>query len=559
MGKLNPVLADIGRRAGFLEDFGAKDRLSTYKELPPSLHGRFAQSGLPVLREYVLRMEEEHNVSRMRELVAGLMDGTYPMPDETTFVDCPNVKSWIYTMASAARFLPLFGDNSFEKQVHDLVALLDGTEKIINDDIVEESLHIGPFTVGLSLCILLDNDNDPKLSSDAVFTIPVEEAAPIVCKRRPFKAFERLKNNHTQFFMDHIKLHVFQQCLKGTGVQEQYKDAKKAVVEYMKENPENFSSTRWSQYPIKSLCIWQLDLLPLVDNNTSGFERNMFDVVECIVDELDKWEGAPIDPDENVFIESLLRAAVAAGRMLDPPMTLSHKVAVEDMDNDEFSEWYEENKDSRFPPLSQLFGYMRIGGRKLEMLSILPLLEKAANADEDKEDTMAFARFSMKEVARSNRQIIRTIKALPLLGTAITQFENYCESLEVEETEDEDDAGRSMVNNDEMGAQLDPDADNYDEQYDELLQDAKKIIEDRNYAKIELNSQIVRIAHEILVQIGYDEDSQYPNLNQFFDNFPEDEREEYEGKLDDSGEVIVSHLLGLIETAEEYRQIAGYS
>jgi hypothetical protein len=562
MGKLNPVVAQIGRAAGFLEDFGNKDRLSAYKEFPPSLHGRFAQSGLPVLREYVLRMEQEHNVSRMRELVAGLMDGTYPLPDENTFVDCPRVKSWIYTMASAARYMPLFGVKDFEKQVHDLVALLEGTEKTINADIVEEGMHVGPSTVGLALCLLLDND-DSYLESDAVFAIPVEEAAPVVCKRRPFKAMERLKNNSTRFFMDHIKLLAFQQCMQNAANQDMYKDIKQAIIDYMEAEPENFDSTRWTHWNIKMLAHFHLPLLKYVNRNVPSVANNLSDMVPFIADKLNEWKGDPIDPDENDFIELVLRLCVATGRLLDPPMTLSHKVALEDMDNDAFYEWYNENKEHDFPPLGKLFGHVVFGtdenARKVEMLSILPLLVDAANASGMEEDTLAFSRFSMKEVARSNRQIIRTIKSLPMLGTAITQFENYCESLEVEETQDEDEAARELVYTEEMGVALNPDDDNYDEQYAEVLDEAKKIIEDRNYAKVDLNSKIVRVAEEILSMIGYDDDSQLADLRQFFDNFPEDELEDYEDNLANSGQNIADLLRGLIENAEEYRNTAGYN
>lgn len=561
-GKLNPVVAQIGRAAGFLDDFGHKDRLGVYKEFPPSLHGRFAQSGLGVLREYVLRMEEEHNAGRMRELVEGLMDGTYPLPDENTFVDCPRVKSWVYTMASAARYMPLFGANDFEKQVHDLVAILDGTEKTLNTEVMDDSRRIGPLTVGISLCLLLDNDNS-YLDSDVVFSIPVEEAASVIAKRRPFKAFERLKNNNTKYFMANVKLYAFQQCMRDTSQQEHYKDMKQAIIAYMESEPENFDSTRWTQYNIKMLAYFHPPLLKYVNRNVPSVSSGLHDMVPFIMEQLLNWTGDPIDPDENDFMELLLRLCVATGRLLDPPMTLSNKVALEDMDNDDFYEWYKENKEVDFPLLGKLFGYMTFGKgdntRKIEMLSVLPLIEEAANAAGNDEDNMAFARFSMQEVARSSRQIIRKIKALPLLGTAITQFENYCESLEVEETEDEEDAARTLIDNGEIGEQLNPEDDDYDAQYESALEDAKKIIEDRNYAKVELNSKLVQIANEILTQIGYDEDVGYPDLRTFFDNFPEDELNDYMDNMDTSGSNIAYHLNGLIENAEEYRGIAGYN
>lgn len=563
MGQLLPVVAKIGRDAGFLDSFNNKETLSAYKEFPPTLHGRFAQSGLPVLREYVVRLEneEEPNVARMRELVSGLMNGTYPLPDETTFVDCPKMKSWVFTMASAARYMPLFGYTDYEKQVHDLLTVLDGTEKTIEEDTIEESLRIGPFTVGLGLCLLLDNDG-PQLGRDDVFSIPVEEAAPMLAKRRVFKAFERLTNGNTKFFLDHVKLYAFQQCMKGSSVASQFKDIKQQIIAYMEEESENFDSTRWDAYAINALCEFHMPLLKYINPNTTGFGRNMHQTITNVMTALYKWEGAPIDVDENLFSETLLRTAIAAGRLLDPPLTLSHKVTFEDMDNDDFYEWYKENKDSGMPALGQLFGYMTFGlnedVRKLQMLSILPLLAEGANAVGMDEDTMAFARFGMDEVARSNRIIVRAIKALPLLGTAMTQFENYVDSFELEETQDEEEAGRELIDNEEMGVQLNPDDDDYDDQYESLLEDAKKVIEDRNYKKIELNSKLVRVAEELLTQIEWDDDTQLTNLASFFDNFPEDELEEYEDNLANDGQNIADKLRGLIEQAEEYRQTAGY-
>lgn len=564
MGKLHPTVAQIGRDAGFLDAFNKKETLSTYKEFPPSLHGRFAQSGLPILREYVVRLEndEEPNVPRMRELISDLMDGTYPIPDETTFVDCPKMKSWVYTMASAARFMPLFGYTAYEKQVHDLLNVLDGTEKTIDEDTFEESLHIGPFTVGLGLCLLLDNDG-PSLGSNDVFTIPVEEAAPMLAKRRVFKAFERLTNGNTKYFLEHVLLLAFQQCMKGNAVQTQYKDIKPQIIAYMEENTENFDSTRWDAYALNALCEFHLPLIKYINPNTSGFGRNMHQSITNVMTALSKWEGAPIDVDENLFAETLCRCAIAAGRLLDPPLTLSHKVAIEDMDNDDFYEWYKENKDSGMPELGKMFGYMTFGlnedVRKLSMLSILPLLAEGANAEGLEEDTQAFARFSMEDVARSNRTIVRAIKALPLLGTAITQFENYVDSFAVEETQDEEEAGRELIDNEEMGVQLNPDDDDYDAQYESVLEDAKKIIEDRNYKKVDLNSKLVRVAEELLSQIEWDDDTQLTNLRSFFDNFPEEELDDYEDNLANTGQNIADRLRELIENAEEQRTIAGYN
>lgn len=562
--ELSPGVAEIGRRAGILSSFGEKGRLGVYKELPTSMHSRFAQTDSGVLRELVLRLEEneERNIRDMRDLAMGLLTGGMPMPDESTFADCPHVTSWVYTMASAARYMPLFGYTDFEKRTHDLAALLDGTPKIVSEQIIEDAQHIGPFTVGLALCVILDNADSFALDSDMVFTVPVEDAAPIICKRRVFRTFDRLKNNHIRLYMEHIKLYVFQLCMNGTGSHELYKDVKHAVIDYMLEETENFDSTRWNEGAIAALCAWHLPLLQHINANINGIGRDLHKITSNVMKALSEWTGDPIDPDENEYAELLLRTAVAAGRLLDPPLTLSNKIAVADMDNDEFYEWYAANKLSGFPSLAQVFGYLSYGtygkdAKKPEMLSLMPLLSEAA-IDPDANDDLAFARFSMQEVARQNRTIVRAIKALPYLGTAITQFTNYVESFECEETEDEESAARDWVYSEGLADHLDSDDADYDDQYAVIYDDAKKTIEDRNYAKVDLNSKLERVAQEILTQIGA-EDSDYSDMRSFFSNFPEEELDDYESQLADAGDEIVNHLQGLLSNIEEARDTAGYS
>lgn len=559
--ELTPGIAEIGRRAGFMDSFGEESRLHVYKEIPASMHSRFAQTSMGVLREYVLRMESsEHNVIDMRALATGLLGGGMPMPDESTFADCPNTKSWVFTMASAARFMPVIGFTDYEKRVHDIYALLEGTPKLLSESIMDDAQHIGPFSVGLALGVILDNADNYELSSDMIFSIPIEDAAPVVCKRRVFKTFDRLKNHNIRMFMEHIKLYVFQACMNGVNAQEQFKDVKQSVVDFMLEEPENFDSTRWNEYAIGALCKYHIPLLTQINMNVSGLGRDLFKVIPNVMAALENWNGAPIDPDENDFAELLLRTAVATGRLLDPPVTLSHKVAVEDMDNDAFYAWYSENKPHGFPQLGQMFGYMNYGvgpnAKRPDMLALLPLLTQSAT-DADANDDLAFARFSMQEIGRQNRLIIRTIKGLPFLGTAITQFTNYVESMEAEETEDEESAAKDLVYTDGLADELDADADDYDDRYASILDDARKTIEDRNYKKVEINSKLERIAQEILSQIGWDEDGN-TDMRYFFSNYPEEELDDYEDKLADCGQEVADHLHSLIGSIEDYRSTAGY-
>ena len=560
---LNRSLVRVATKAGFLQN----QSVSKLGDMHARDHLHLAATGGDALRSIIKRLENSYhnnptdsaNNRLIVELTDGIMRGSMALPSLDMFNVYIPVVNYVYTIASAARFYPLWGETAYESQVHDLLDILGtGIPKILDDQFFHDIQTMGPLTNVMSLCVFLDNADDMDL--DNLCRVRVDEAIEVLAERRPFKAFERQKSNAFISYMDRIKFEMFKSCMDRPYNQANYKPNRAAILEYVQENLDEVESLEWNENRINSLLEYHIPLLVHVQNNATVSTHK---VVSSILNKLATYEGEPLDPGDNEYAEFLLRLAVFAGNNMDPTVRLNTKVKLDNLDNENFPAWYAEHKGySRNTLIDNLrwIGYGTVGGeierRGVVLSNMLPLIVENSNIDNG---VNAWGSFSMEDAARNHRAIIKSIQRLPDMTNAIEALEQFIDSIELEETTDEEEGARALIDGGELGVQIDEDDDGdaYAEQFDE----AREIISGRNEKILARNEKLYRMIADLSQNLGEgeeDEEERLSTLHYFFDKFSEESLEAHESEMDDIAGVASNKLSDLEHYYEEYRQTAGY-
>lgn len=578
---LDQNTAKIGRMAHFFGDYSHPNDtvLKAMGKFPNSILSRMAQSGGVALKLYMEKLEAigadseaEYNHRTYEDaynFVRGVLNGSYPVPTKEEMETVPNVASTLYTTASAARFIVLADqqigntDHRLLAQAHDVVHELEGTPKLVDENSIEFAFRVGG--TALYAGFLLDNDQSPEMVADVVFRRnPYDLSQGAFGDRRVFRALTRSKNNNIQYMMDQVKYEIFKSCVSDPLLQQRFKPVLPEAKAYMLENTEFFHEIQWDSRMIINLARLDPLLLQYVHDNgpPSTFGNQIYDVVRRLIPILDEHKGPKIPVEESHTMEIVFRLCVAAGRFMDPVVSLAPKFEMEDVPLDEFYDWYAENKDSRMPKLTEVFRYVSYGVFMTKHQEV-PTLQMSHVMDMVVKDAAqgfpgGFAGFTAPDIIRNSRQIIKAIKSLPTVDKAARALSSFVESIEMEETTDESEGAESMVDDGEMGYQLNDEDDDYYEQRAALIEQARETIENRNIKIVERNSKLMKIAYGIMADVGRDDGDAEEQLREYFDNYPEDEVEENFGELESMADDIYNHVTNLADTEREFRETAGF-
>lgn len=580
---LDHFTAKIGRMADFFDEYKNPNETvaKTTAKFPSTILLRMAQAGgfpMKVLMEKLNSYgdDEEHDDYRLlqdaRKFVTGILTGAYPVPTKEEVQEFPQLASTLFTMASAARFIVLadqqFGgtESRLMIQAHDVTDALAGTPKTVNDFAIGFAHEIGGST--LYAGFLLDNDNSPELDADVVFSRkPYDLARGAFGHRRMFRALNRSKNSNVGYLMDQIKFEIFKNCVSDPHMVQTYKPVYPECREYMVANTEFFHELKWDSRLIVNLASLDASLLKYVSDNgpRSVFGSQLYDTVRRLIPIIDQYKGPKIDVDDNILIETVLRLCVQAGRMMDPVVSLSSKIDIEDISFDDFYDWYSENKQSNMPSLTGVLKYVSYGVRMQQHDTTTPVLKMshAMNLlvkDAANGDISGFGGFTAEDIITNHRAILKTIKTLPTLENSTEALAAFVESINMDGTEDENEAARNMIDEGHFGVQLNDEDDDYDEQYDAAVEQARLVVEARNSRIVASNSKLLRIATNILSELGgVESDDPDQDLRDFFDHYPEDVLDENMGELQSVSEDVYNHVTDLTDREQEQREIAGYS
>lgn len=511
------------------------------------------------LRSLIERLEKEFNNNDVTALAKGFMTGGTALPTRDMFDNSPKVLSYIYTIASAARFYTLWGETEYERQVHDLLDIL-GTDipKVLDDDFFYSIRTMGKVDNAMSLCVMLDNADTVDL--DTLMIVRETEAVDCLAERRPFRAFERQTNSAFTHYMDRVKYAMLRRCVMKPYDQDKLKPNKAAVIAYAMANPDEVEAIEWTDTRAIALLAYHVPLFVYITNNVPV---QTYKIVNALLSELSTYEGPPLDPEDNIYVEVMLRLAVFAGNNMEPPVRLNTKVKLDNLDNESFPAWFAENKELSSNALVdnlRWITYGTVGGtiprRTVILSNMLPLIVEHSN---EANGVNAWGSFSMDDVAQNHRAIIKSIQRLPDLTNALEALEQFVDNVELEETEDEHEGARALIEGGEMGVQLDEeDVDAHAEQLEEALD----IVNSRNMKILAQNEKLYRMIGDLNRNLGNEEDDDEERvsiLHYFFDKFSEQAIDAHESELDDIGEVVRNKLSDLEHYYEEYRDTAGVS
>ena len=581
---LDHYSAKIGRLANFFDEYSAPNETvaKAMGKFPNSILSRMAQSGGVALKMYMEKLEAigadseaEYNHRTYEDaynFVRGVLTGVYPVPTKEEMQTVPNVASTLYTMASAARFIVLADqqigsiEHRLLTQAHDVVHELEGTPKVVDENAIEFAFRVG-YT-SLYAGFLLDNDQSSDLTADVVFRqTPYELVQGVFGHRRVFRALTRSKNHNIQYLMDQVKYEIFKSCISDPLLQQKFKPVLPEAKAYMLENTEFFHEIQWDTRMITNLARLDPMLLQHVTETgpPSTFADQIYDVVRRLIPILDEYKGPKIPVEQSTTMETVFRLCVAAGRIMDPVVSLSSKFEMEDVPLDEFYDWYNENKAQRMPKLTGVFRYVSYGVFMTKHQEV-PTLQMSHVMDMVVKDAAqgfpgGFAGFTAPDIIRNHRAILKAIKTLPTVDKAAMALSSFVESIEMEETTSESEGAESLVDDGEMGYQLNDEDDDYYERREELLEQARTLIENRNSKIVDRNSQLLRIAFRILSDVGRgDEEDADPDeqLREYFDNYPEDDIEENMGELESMADDIYNHVMNIADSEREFKETAGY-
>lgn len=566
MTSLNHNTLEVGRRAGFFKELAERIDVPTLLSLPVSMMSRIAQGSAKLMKALFERIETNPDKDfDSIDLCRLLMQGRYPMPTLEDFENTPRLKSTLYTMSSAARYAPMFEMDMYEKYSHDLVLLLDGTPKNLDEELMSDCVNIGTKAGAFQMCLVLDNQANNQLDTDVIYIMHEDAALSLLANRRLFRMLDKSPNTVVTNYLATMKMKIFLKCIQTPFVQETYKGIKEALIEHADANYNEVESILWSEFHLGALFDYHLPFIKYVNDNAINIHSYDTNIVTRLMGALADWKGAPIDPEDNEPAILWLRMAVAAGRMMDPPVSFASKVDLFDMSNDEFFEWYKENKSPKSNSIAFIMAHVTYKDETSERRR--PVMDQYLSLISDAQvggDTSAYSHFTTDEVLRSHKQIIKSIQGLPYITDAMAALESYAECFIATETVDEDEAAKEMVDNGELGIQVNQDEDgddeDGDERYYELLEKAKTIVENNNYKAVDHNSKLTHIAQGLLSDVGYEDGIESPEqIREFFGKFDEETLDEYEEQLFDLADTVANQLNGFIGSAEEYRDAAGYN
>lgn len=560
MYDISPNVARLARKMGLLDSFSKPEdeaAQNALKKLPAVLGLKMAHAGgIPYeslvnsLEALMADPEEYSDNDKAKDHVGNFLkkslNGAYPIPEASVFDNAPNLKSLLFTAASAGRFMSLTAQSVWTDDVracHDLFDILQGTPKAISEDAIWQMWN--GFPAAMYVCYLLDNDSE-SLDQDIVFRMdPDDISDSCLMERRLFRALDRCKNRMTQYFMDHVKFHQFKKCIKNPSSLQMYKDNKQILSAHMVENREMFTEIDWLPDTVSSLAAFNPQLLQYVLPNCRGtFDKDIWRTVSQLFPKIQEWNGDPIEMDDNLLLETTGRLAVYMGRLLKKPIDISSKFTFEDISLDDFPAWYTENKESGMPTLTAIMKYARVGlgaGATMQQPYLTKIMSQVI-ADAPKSPDI-FAGFRPIEIIEHSATILDAIRTkMPNIFVASSALSYFVESIELDEPLDIEAHVRNQVMP-QVGF------DEYDERFEQLMAEG---IErelsangDPRIAVIEHNKKLVAIATSIVNDIGRNDGDVDEHIREFFKAYPVDQIDDAEDALENMGEEIYSHVMNL--------------
>lgn len=520
----NPVLAEIAREAGFLD--GELPEVS----MPDKILRRMAVRGGKNLDNLWTKTgkidiwdEDDHTI---RETLNQFLKGILQLPSKEVMEQDEQLRTRLYTLASALRYMPLFGNTEYEKGVYKIMDRyhedFPHQEKELDEYVFDLMRHVVDSYSG-NLCLLLDNDQ--ALTNDLFWYVPANEAGRLLTTRRVFRAMQKLKHNQTQRYMDDISSAILGKYLAASKFERQnYKQVLPDVLTVIRAQPElvdQIGNVGWDE--IIHFAEIAPDLLMKYNVQSFALGDKLGDVLSGLIGVFNEYQGEKLEP-ETMPIEYLVQVACYADSICDRPLRIKSKFNID--------EWWDSEKLERayttfsarpwklHMPLSGYLTRVQVNGQRPDITNDREMMLH--------EGPESFGSVFFHNYAAAVRPLMKTARMFPMVGQCVSAVGHVVHGLDYEEIADLEEYVDDAIRDVHFNFDADKDGTGYQKLRDELRDKAWEEIERarrRNAARVEAMEYVQSL-------IGTDESGAREFLSQY-----EEDNFEFSQALHDMSEI----------------------
>ena len=547
----------VARRSGALDKLAAqeiKEELEVTKALRFARLGNssaFKQLEIPLVAPKDLDQEEN-----AADAVNDIFEGRTPVPPKEVLQQVPFLSNVLFTLASAARYMPLFGKNIYQDVVYQILENVpDISEKFREHSllrIMKQCDNGAEWILGYLM------DNVGRVSIDDWYEMSPRVLALNLANRRAFKAFDKLDDGQAQRFMTDIKIEQIATIIRSPAEGVKYKGNVDALRSWLESEPDYVSvigenlRNGWHIDELVAFAKFSMKSFVTLYTENQIVGQPIHVLLNKLIPVLRAYDGETLAI-ESPEVELLVQIAHNAGKLLDHPVTLMQKFDFEILNNMELSARFNKMVTSKtrggpYNNLADCFSRMDIDG-------------ETPNTTHDMELVMSLAPYSLgslpKEIlVQKHRMILKDVAQQKTVADILKSIESMADTLQPEETEDADDY---VSNNTEM-----PDVNDEHEDFDELYQEneekARNKVEAMNTEVVDRNAKCLQVMQQLINFLGTPDDFDAEEFTFGYDT-PNITREDIVESAEDIENAIGElhdNLERYTEEHEEYKEQAGY-